>query len=122
VYQKQIVIVGAGIVGLSTAYALLKQGIRNVTIVEQEAVDHQRATSRGPSRLLRFEYGPDVHYSKMVQLSLHRWRQFERVTGYTIYTRTGLLILGTEDDNFTLPSYRILRALGQPIERLSEQH
>ena len=121
-YQQRIVIVGAGIVGLSTAYALLKQGIRHVTVVEQETVDHQRATSRGPSRLLRFEYGPDAHYSKMVQLSLHRWRQLERVTGHTIYTRTGLLVLGTEDDNFTLPSYRILRALGQPIERLSEQH
>lgn len=122
VYQKRIVIVGAGIVGLSTAYALLKQGIRHVTVVEQEAVDHQRATSHGPSRLLRFEYGPDAHYSRMVQLSLHRWRQLEHVTGHTIYTRTGLLVLGTEDDNFTLPSYRILRALGQPIERLSEQH
>ncbi len=121
-YQQRIVIVGAGIVGLSTAYALLKQGIRHVTVVEQETVDHQRATSRGPSRLLRFEYGPDAHYSKMVQLSLHRWRRLERVTGHTIYTRTGLLVLGTEDDYFALPSYRILRALGQPVERLSEQH
>lgn len=121
-YQQRVVIVGAGIVGLSTAYALLKQGIRHVTVVEQETVDHQRATSRGPSRLLRFEYGPDVHYSKMVQLSLHRWRRLERTTGRTIYTRTGLLVLGTKDDHFTLPSYRILRGLGQPIERLSEQH
>ncbi len=120
-YQQRVVIVGAGIVGLSTAYALLKQGIRHVTVVEQETIDHPRATSRGPSRMLRFEYGPDVHYSKMVQLSLHRWRRLEHITGRTIYTRTGLLVLGTEDDNFTLPSYRILRALGQPIERLSEQ-
>jgi monomeric sarcosine oxidase len=120
-YQHRIVIIGAGIIGLSAAYALLKQGIRHVTVVEQEAVDHQRATSRGPSRLLRFEYGPDAHYSRMVQLSLHRWRRLERVTGRIIYTSTGLLVLGTEDDNFTLPSYRILRALGQPTERLSEQ-
>src|SRR5260370_39464290 len=112
--------VGAGIVGLATAYALLKQGIRHVTVVEQETVDHQRATSRGPSRLLRFEYGPDAHYSKMVQLSLHRWRLLGRVTGHTIYTRTGLLVLGTGEDYFALPSYRILPTLGQPGECLFE--
>jgi monomeric sarcosine oxidase len=120
-YQQRIVIVGAGIIGLSTAYALLKQGIRHVTVFEQESVDHSRSTSHGPSRLLRFEYGSDVLYSRMVELSLHRWRRLERVTGRTIFTRTGVLILGTEADNFTLPSYRIMRALGQPSERLSEQ-
>src|SRR5215467_5470193 len=121
-YQQRIVIVGAGIIGLSTAYALLRQGIHHITVIEQETVDHQRATSRGPSRLLRFEYGPDAHYSRMAQLSLNCWRRLERLAGHTIYTRTGLLTLGTEDDNFTLSSYRILRALGQPTERLSEQH
>jgi monomeric sarcosine oxidase len=120
-YQQRIVIVGAGIIGLSTAYALLKQGIHHVTVLEQESVDHRRSTSRGPSRLLRFEYGPDAYYSRMVELSLHSWRRLERVAGRTIYTRTGLLVLGTEDDNFTLPSYRTLRALSQPTERLSEQ-
>src|SRR2546429_2612523 len=67
--QQHIVIVGAGIVGLSTAYALLTQGIRNVTILEQEVVDHTRSSSHGFSRLLRFEYGPDAFYSNMVRLS-----------------------------------------------------
>ena len=37
VRQQHIVIVGAGIVGLSTAYSLLTRGIRNVTILEQES-------------------------------------------------------------------------------------
>src|SRR5712691_470172 len=120
-YQQRVVIVGAGIVGLSTAYALLKQGIRHVIVVEQEAVDHPRATSHGPSRLLRFEYGSDMLYSKMVQLSLQRWRRLEQVTQCRLYTPTGLLVLGTEDDHFTLPSYHILRGMGHPIERLVEE-
>ena len=120
-YQQRVVIVGAGIVGLSTAYALLKQGICHVTVVEQEAVDHPRATSHGPSRLLRFEYGSDMLYSKMVQLSLQRWRRLEQVTQRKLYTSTGLLVLGTEDDHFTLPSYHILRGMGHPIERLVEE-
>jgi monomeric sarcosine oxidase len=119
VSQQHFVIVGAGIVGLSTAYALLKQGMKNVTVLEQAEVDHRRATSHGISRLLRFEYGADMLYSKMVQLSLQQWRHLERTSQRTLYTETGVLVLGNEDDNTTKPAYHILSNLGLPIERLS---
>src|SRR5438132_6572231 len=109
VRQQQVVIVGAGIVGLSTAYALLAQGVKHVTVLEQEAVDHQRATSHGLSRLLRFEYGPDLLYSQMVRASLSRWQRLENISKRTLYTRTGLLVLGRENDNFTQPSYHVMR-------------
>jgi monomeric sarcosine oxidase len=120
-HQQRVVIVGAGIVGLSTAYALLAQGMRNVTVLEQEIVDHERSSSHGFSRLLRFEYGPDAFYSNMVRLSLKRWKKLERVTGRTLYTPTGLLVLGNEDDTFTQSSYRIVRGLGLPAEQLSKE-
>ena len=119
--QPPVVIVGAGIVGLSTAYALLSQGVKHVTVLEQEAVDHRRGTSHGISRLLRFEYGSDIWYSEMVRLSLNRWQRLELATQRTLYTRTGLLVLGTEGDNFTQPSYHALRKLNMPVERLSHQ-
>jgi monomeric sarcosine oxidase len=121
VYQQQIVIVGAGIIGLSTAYALLKQGMQHVTVLEQAAVDHRRATSHGLSRLLRFEYGDDLFYSKLVHLSLQYWKNLERVAKRTLYTQTGLLVLGQEGDNYAMPSYRTLQDLGLSIERLSRR-
>lgn len=122
VYQQRIVIVGAGIIGLSTAYALLKQGMQHVTVLEQETVDHRRATSHGLSRLLRFEYGADMLYSEMVRLSLQRWRNLERSTRRVLYTPTGLLVLGHEDDNSTSASYHVLRELGLSPERLSRHY
>jgi monomeric sarcosine oxidase len=118
--QQRIVIVGAGIVGLSTAYALLAQGMRNVVVLEQETVDHARSSSHGFSRLLRFEYGPDAFYSNMVRLSLKRWKNLERVVERTLYTPTGLLVLGSENDTFTQPSYQVVRELGLPAEQLSK--
>ena len=48
--QRNIVIVGAGIVGLSTAYSLLTQGIGKVTVLEQATVDHKRSSSHGFSQ------------------------------------------------------------------------
>jgi monomeric sarcosine oxidase len=121
VRQPSVVIVGAGIVGLSTAYALLSQGVKHVTVLEQEAVDHRRGTSHGISRLLRFEYGSDILYSEMVRLSLSRWKRLELTTHRTLYTRTGLLALGTEGDKFTQPGYHTLHKLDMPVERLSRQ-
>lgn len=120
-YKQRIVIVGAGIVGLSTAYALLKQGMKQVTIVEQAAVDHRRSTSHGLSRLLRFEYGADIFYSKLVQQSLKKWQALERSTSQTLCTLGRVVVLGNEGDNFTQVSYRNLRELGLPIELLSRQ-
>ena len=121
VRYQHIVIVGAGIVGLSTAYSLLTQGIRNVTILEQEVVDHARSSSHGFSRLLRFEYGSEAFYSNMVRLSLKRWKNLERVVRRTLYTSTGLLMLGNHDDSLTQSSYHVARGLGLPAEQLSKE-
>ncbi|WP_040442218.1 FAD-dependent oxidoreductase [Ktedonobacter racemifer] len=118
--HANVAIIGAGIVGLATAYALLRAGIKNVYVLEQYTVDHARATSRGPSRLLRFEYGSDTLYPRMVQQSLQAWRHLERHSRSTLYTRTGVLVLGQEEDNYTLPAYHVLQEQGIPIDLLSQ--
>ncbi len=116
-----VAIVGAGIVGLSTAYALLRAGVPQVVVFEQSTVDHFRSTSRGTSRLLRFEYGADAFYTHMVALSLQRWRALEHALGKALYTSTGLLVLGNEHDGYTLPSYSVLREVGIATECLTRR-
>lgn len=121
VARQRIIIIGAGIVGLSTAYALLKQGKRRVILLEQATVDHTGGTSHGFSRLLRFEYGSDAHYSRMVQLSLERWKQLEVAGGRALYIPTGVLVAGSSADGFTCASYTVAREMGLPIEYLSKK-
>lgn len=117
--QQRITIIGAGIVGLSAAYALLKQGRRSVTLLEQAAVDHSGGTSHGFSRLLRFEYGAEALYSRMVQLSLARWKQLEAVSRRALYTPSGVLVIGSREDGFTCASYKVARELGLPVDYLT---
>ena len=117
--QPKIIIIGAGIIGLATAYHLLKHGMSNVAVLEQATVDHEQAASHGLSRLLRFEYGDDLFYSEMVRLSQKRWKSLEQTTGKKLYTSTGILILGNEHDNYSKNSYRTLRNLGHTLERLT---
>jgi monomeric sarcosine oxidase len=118
---QRVVIIGAGIVGLSTAYALLSHGVQRVTVLEQETVDHRRSTSHGISRLLRFEYGSDSFYSEMVAYSFMRWQRLERLSRRMLCTPTGVLLLGAEGDSFPQASLRALRERGLPVERLSKQ-
>ena len=117
--QDHIVIVGAGIVGLSAAFALLQQGMKNVTVIEQHTINHEQAASHGISRLLRFEYGADQFYTEMVQGSLQRWRELEQMTQRNLYTSTGVLVLGSNTDAFARNSYDVLRNLEYPSESLS---
>jgi monomeric sarcosine oxidase len=119
-YEPQIIIIGAGIVGLSTAYALLIEGKYRVRILEQAVVNHQRSTSSSISRLLRFEYGTDAFYARMVKRSLEHWRELERRLQYTLYTPTGVLSLGKEGED-TLREQEIMHGLGLASERLSAQ-
>lgn len=119
-YQPYIVVIGAGIVGLSTAYALLEQGLTNVLVLEQAVVNHSRSTSSSISRLLRFEYGSDPMYARMVKLSLELWRDLERKTQKVLYTPTGLLALGNDDE--TKEAFENARRLGLAGEYLSPQN
>jgi monomeric sarcosine oxidase len=119
VHQTHIAIVGAGIVGLSTAFALLKQGIKRVSLLEQAYIDHPRAASHGPSRLIRHEYGSDYLTTEMVRLSLKRWKSLEQRTRRTLYTPTGILTLGRKNDGFTGASTQTLQELGLMPERLT---
>src|SRR5258706_13840336 len=109
VYQQRMIIVGAGIIGLSTAYALLTQGMQRVTVLEQVSVDHRRGSSHGFSRLLRFEYGSDAFYSGVVRFSLQGGRKLKWKAGRNLCTPTGLRMLGTEKANCTGPSNSALR-------------
>lgn len=117
-YQPRIIVIGAGIVGLSTAYALLERGMRNVRVLEQESVDHARSTSASISRLLRFEYGADAFYSRMVKLSLEHWSELAKRTQRRLYTPTGLLSLGVQGDGSEC-AQEITYGLGLASERLT---
>ena len=84
--------VGAGIMGSATAWALARAG-REVVLLERFRVGHGRGSSHGAARIFRFSY-PDPLYVGMMQEALPLWRRLEEETGESILTVTGGLDAG----------------------------
>lgn len=118
--QSSVIIVGGGVMGLSTGYALAQRNIR-VTLLERQTIGHSWASSHGLSRVIRHEYGPHAIYTQMAARSLALWEALERSSGQHLYTETGILQLGWEDDGETLAGLAVMHAEHLPAVRLSSQ-
>ena len=88
----EVVIVGAGVMGLATARALALAG-RDVVLCEQFEVGHERGSSHGGSRIVRLSY-PEERYVRLAQESYPLWRQLETECGRALLEQPGTLDLG----------------------------
>jgi sarcosine oxidase len=92
-HDADIVVVGGGITGAATAWALA-QGGSGVLLLEQFALGHTRGSSHGGSRIFRLTY-PDPHYVRLAQAALEGWRRLEAESGQTLIVRNGSLDFGS---------------------------
>jgi monomeric sarcosine oxidase len=116
--QPVVIVVGGGVMGLSTGTALAGRGAK-VTVLERHKVAHPWASSHGLSRAIRHEYGPDSIYTDMVGRSLGLWSALAEETNRRLYTETGVLTLGLSGDGQTLEGYQVMRDAGLPVELLA---
>ena len=118
--MTDVLVVGAGIFGVTAALALRKRGA-DVVLVDAGPVPHERAASTDISKLVRADYGEDVFYSEMALAALDGWRVANRTWDRPLFHETGLLVLSGGDlvpGSFERTSFDTLTALGCPLERL----
>ncbi|KAH7867327.1 hypothetical protein Vadar_032004 [Vaccinium darrowii] len=89
------IVVGAGVMGSSTAYHLSKRGYK-VLLLDQFDFLHHRGSSHGESRTLRATY-PEPYYAAMVKESVILWEQAQSEIGYKVYFSTPQLDFGPSD-------------------------
>jgi monomeric sarcosine oxidase len=87
----KVAVVGAGIMGSATAYALSRDG-HEVTLLEQFEVGHTHGSSHGRSRIVRLAY-PEVEFVELAKESFAGWRELEREAGVELLELNGLLEL-----------------------------
>jgi sarcosine oxidase len=108
------VVVGAGIMGSATAYALARDG-RDVLLVEQFRLGHKHGSSHGRSRIVRLAY-PEVEFVELAKESYVGWRELEQEAGVELLELSGLLELVEDADQ---SSRDALDAAGADYELLA---
>jgi len=88
----EIAVVGAGVMGLATARALAREG-RDVVLLEQFTLGHDRGSSHGGSRIFRFSY-PDQNWVRLAREALPLWRDLEAEAGEPLLELHGSVDLG----------------------------
>jgi sarcosine oxidase len=109
--KRDVVIVGGGLLGLATAYAL--RGTRDVLVLERETVGHARGGSHGSARIFRLGYAHPA-YVRMAQTARTRWSALEAATGVQLLAPTPQLTFGPGADAV----HSALTAAGAPVERI----
>jgi monomeric sarcosine oxidase len=87
----RVAIVGAGIMGCASAWALTKDG-HDVVLYEQFRVGHDRGSSHGRSRIVRLAY-PEAEWVRMAQESMLGWRELAQDSGTQLLELNGLVEL-----------------------------
>jgi sarcosine oxidase len=93
----EVAVVGAGVMGLATARALARAG-RDVVVLEQFGVGHDRGSSHGGSRIVRLSY-PEPRWVRLAQESYPLWRELEAEFGRALLELRGTLDLGDWEPN-----------------------
>jgi len=112
-----VIVLGAGAMGSAAAYHLAQRGKR-VLLLEQFAIGHDRGSSHGSSRIIRYSYNHPA-YIALSKAAFPMWFALEQEAGEKLYTRTGGLDFGPPDEESLIDTGIAMTASGIEYETLS---
>jgi sarcosine oxidase subunit beta len=111
-------VLGAGIMGLSAAWGLARQGVP-VRILDQDDVPNPRGASVDHHRLIRHAYGAQAGYMRMVDPAYAAWDMVWRDIGEVLHIPTGVLAVSNAAAGWLGQSRASLAADGHAFEDLT---
>ncbi|MBP0462665.1 FAD-dependent oxidoreductase [Roseomonas sp. PWR1] len=111
-------VLGAGIMGLSAAWGLARQGYA-VRVLDQDPVPNPRGASVDHHRLIRHAYGAQAGYMRMVDPAYAAWDMLWRDLGEVLHVTTGVLAVSGGTAGWLGDSRAALAADGRAFQDLS---
>jgi sarcosine oxidase len=96
-YDADVVVIGAGVMGLATARVLAQSG-HDVVVCEQFELGHDRGSSHGNARIVRLSY-PEARWVRLAQESFPLWRELEAESGRELLELHGTVDIGDWQPN-----------------------
>src|ERR1043165_8291637 len=119
--MSKIIVVGAGINGVTTAIELNKRG-HQVVLIDPGPLPHKLAASTDISKAVRATYGADEDYTALAERSIKLWRQWNVECGTTLFHEVGGMFVRRrkiEPGDFEYESLELLQKLGIKVARMN---
>jgi glycine/D-amino acid oxidase-like deaminating enzyme len=111
----KVIVIGGGIMGLCSAWALCRAG-HEAVLYEQGPIPNPLASSCDEHRLTRFTYGAMTGYARMVQDAHAAWDRLWADLGQSHFHPTGTLIVARAEGGWVRASERCLHEMALPVE------
>jgi sarcosine oxidase len=112
-----VIVVGAGIAGLSTAWSLVKAGHR-VSIVEQGPIPNPLAASGDHHRIIRRAYGAAAGYGRLITEAYEAWDEMWADLGENHLDPRGFICISRDEGDDAEQMRDGLTAGGFPFEMI----
>ncbi|MFL6515994.1 MAG: NAD(P)/FAD-dependent oxidoreductase [Chthoniobacterales bacterium] len=121
--MSNVLIVGAGINGITAALELKKRG-HDVTLIDHGQVPHPLAASTDISKAVRSTYGSDEEYTELAERSIRLWPKWNEEFGTTLYHETGMMFLrrgAMQPGDFEFESFEVANRRSGRLSRLDQR-
>ena len=90
-----VIVIGTGGVGSSTAFHLARRGCR-VLGLDRYPGGHDQGSSHGQTRIIRMAYFEHADYVPLLRRAYELWHELEQHVGQQLYHEVGLLQVGPQ--------------------------
>jgi glycine/D-amino acid oxidase-like deaminating enzyme len=119
--MSKVIVVGAGINGVTAAIELKKRG-HEVVLIDPGPLPHPLAASTDISKAVRAAYGADEDYTTLAERSIKLWRQWNEEFGTKLYHEAGVMFVRRpkmEPGDFEYESLNLLEKRGLKVARMN---
>src|SRR5437764_5599200 len=119
--MSKVIVVGAGINGVTAAIQLKKRG-HEVILVDPGPLPHALAASTDISKAVRAAYGADEDYTALAERSIKLWRQWNEEFGMKLYHGVGVMFVRhktMQPGDFEYESLKLLEKRGLEVARMN---
>jgi len=116
-----VIVVGAGINGVTAAIELKKRG-HKVVLVDPGPLPHPLAASTDISKAARAAYGADQEYTALAERAIPLWREWNLEFGTELYHEVGVMFVRQQEmkpGDFEYESFKILERRRHKIQHMN---
>ncbi|QCS54880.1 FAD-dependent oxidoreductase [Priestia flexa] len=116
--KYDVIVVGAGSMGMAAGYFLAKKGQR-VLLIDAFDPPHTSGSHHGETRIIRYAYGEGEEYVPLALRAKELWEELEKESGRSFFLKTGVLSVGEETSSFIQTVISSAKIYSLPLEVLN---